>query len=85
MLVPSGGGISSGGFIGARDDRPGSGIPMPPLRPGAGVVVAPGGNPGWYLLSTVRVAKPGHFVIHGPEVSYRSGGRNGVVHTWPTR
>ena len=71
--------FSESGFIGGRDDRPGSGIPMPPLHPVAGVVVAPGSNPGWYLLSTVRVTKPGLFVIHGPEFSYRSGGRNGVV------
>jgi hypothetical protein len=63
----------------AIDDRHDSGIPFASAASRGGRRRPSRHSPGWFLMWTVRVAKPGHFVIHGPEVAYRSGGRNGVV------
>jgi hypothetical protein len=69
-----------GGTIGITDDTPASqsNLPLTSLYPVSAVTLKPGETTGWYLIATVKVLRPGNYLVRDVEVTYRVGGRTGV-------
>jgi hypothetical protein len=69
---------ATGGYVAVTDDGPSSSaLPVPKLEPVSAVKLVPGQTTDWYLLATVKVTRPGQFLVKGVAVAYRVDGRTG--------